>query len=255
MSPPHIVLALGILWMQFGMLLLMSSALNKAGADLAPRIRVLFLVTAGMVVAGSLVVFLEETARDSMHNARFYRTIGALIPFQLMALGIASGHRWGGTIATAGHTVVRLLMLWIFPLFAAQPKLGPVYTPVTQFIPAEFPLLLIVPAIAVDWFRSRSWRPLWTALAAGPTFTALFLAVQWPFADFLNSPAARNPVFGGNLMGYGVQPNEPYALHTYWLAEHSTRQFAVVMAMAVAMAALSSWVGLRLGRWMMGVTR
>ena len=40
-----------------------------------------------------------------------------------------------------------IVFLWILPLFPAEPKLGPVYHPVTHFIPWEFPLLLIIPAL------------------------------------------------------------------------------------------------------------
>ena len=47
-------------------------------------------------------------------------------------------------------------MSWILPLFPAQPKLGPVYHPLTQFTPPEFPLLLIVPALALDLLWQRT---------------------------------------------------------------------------------------------------
>ena len=60
---------------------------------------------------------------------------------------------------------------------------------VTHFIPWEFPLLLIVPAFVMDLIMQRTGdvaaarpRALWSASA----FFAVFIAVQWPFADFMH---------------------------------------------------------------------
>jgi hypothetical protein len=36
------------------------------------------------------------------------------------------------------------------PLVPASPKLGPVFFPVTHLVPAKFPILVIIPAIALD---------------------------------------------------------------------------------------------------------
>ena len=48
-----------------------------------------------------------------------------------------------------------MFMLWLFPLFPATPKLGPVYQHITHMVPMEFPLLIIVPALALDLVRPR----------------------------------------------------------------------------------------------------
>ena len=37
-------------------------------------------------------------------------------------------------------------MMWILPLFAGRPLLGPIYVQVDRFLPPDPPLLLIVPA-------------------------------------------------------------------------------------------------------------
>ena len=60
-------------------------------------------------------------------------------------------HRPRHVLVGAAHGV------WVLPLFPAQPKLGPVYREVTHFIPWEFPLLLIVPAIILV-IRRRAIR-------------------------------------------------------------------------------------------------
>ena len=133
-----------------------------------------------------------------MHRRAFYRVVAMVVPLVLAGVARGSGYRWAATAVAGVYSAFLLLMGWILPLFPAQPKLGPVYQQVTQFVPPEFPMLLIVPALALDllwqrtpdwgaggrrWFRARfSWR--------------VFAAVQWPFADFLMSPWARNWFFG-----------------------------------------------------------
>jgi hypothetical protein len=65
---------------------------------------------------------------------------------------------------------------WILPLFPAQPKLGPVYQPITHLVPLHFPLLLIVPAIALDllWSKTGDWGRWRQALVTGPVFVLTF---------------------------------------------------------------------------------
>ena len=111
------------------------------------------------------------------------------------------------------YTAFGLAFLWILPLFPAQPKLGPVYHPVTHFIPWEFPLLVIVPALVTDLIlqRTAAWRPLVRAPLAGLAFLAAFVAVQWPFANFLMSPLARNWFFGTTYMDFSTPPASLYA--------------------------------------------
>ena len=96
----------------------------------------------------------------------------------------------------------------ILPLFPAEPKLGPVYQHVTHFVPPEFPLLLIVPAFVLDllWQRTGHW-PLWRqSVVSGVVFLAALAAVQWPFAYFLMSPAARNWLIGAKYFAYFQRP-------------------------------------------------
>jgi hypothetical protein len=102
-----------------------------------------------------------------------------------------------------------LFMILLLPLFPAQPLLGPIYVQVDRFMPPDFPLLLVVPALALDLVMRWSGRRVndWgLALLASLAFVATFLAVQWPFADFLMTPWARNFFFASHRMDYGVDP-------------------------------------------------
>jgi hypothetical protein len=144
-----------------------------------------------------------------MHTAHFYRVVATGVPLVLAAVARASRYKWAATTVAGVYTSFVLLMSWILPLFPAEPKLGPVLWPVTQFTPPEFPLLLIVPAFALDlvWQRTETWGGWKKALVSAPVFLITFAAVQWPFASFLNSPAARNWFFGTMYFGYNTNPD------------------------------------------------
>ena len=75
---------------------------------------------------------------------------------------------------------------------------------VTHFIPWEFPLLLIVPAFVMDLImqRTATWRPLVRALVVGVAFFAAFIAVQWPFADFMHDARRAQLVLRQRLRGF-----------------------------------------------------
>jgi hypothetical protein len=107
-----------------------------------------------------------------------------------------------------------------------------VYQQVTHLIPWEFPLLLVVPAFAVDLAlqRTDSWRPIARALVIGLGFLGIFVAVQWPFADFLLSPHARNYFFGAGYLGYNTQPTSPYARFVFAQARLIWRGMLVAAA-------------------------
>ena len=173
-SPPHMVLAAGFFGINFGTVMLMLAFVNRAGDAVRPPLQRLLLYVGGMAVCESLLLKLEYISRAEMHSAYFYSvavfgTLGIV-----MAVAVASRHRWGCTILTGVYTTFGLAFLWILPLFPAEPKLGPVYHPVTHFIPWEFPLLLIIPALVTDLVLQRTVarRPIVRALRRGWPFSA-----------------------------------------------------------------------------------
>src|SRR5204862_6926181 len=120
-----------------------------------------------------------------MHSGFFYRVVSIAIPGILAAIARASGRRWAATIMIGIYSLFMLGCLWILPLFPAVPKLGPVYQQVTHFVPPEFPLLLIVPAVGLDLlWPSRAGRwPFWSqSIEWRLDFVVLLVAAQEPFA-------------------------------------------------------------------------
>ena len=255
-SPPHMVLAAGFFGINFGTVMLMLAFLNRAGEVVRVPLQRLFLYVGGMAVCESLLLKMEHISRSDMHNAAFYVITSFGTVGILTAIAVASRHRWACTIVTAVYMAFGVAFLWILPLFPAEPRLGPVYNAVTHFIPWEFPLLLIVPAVVTDLVlqRTASWRPLIRGVAIGVAFFATFFAVQWPFANFLMSPLARNWIFGTHV------PGLRHAAHVVvrTLPVRARRPGAAILV-GIGIAALTTcvmtYIGLHAGRAMQRVRR
>ncbi|MEO7964395.1 MAG: hypothetical protein ABIT38_10880, partial [Gemmatimonadaceae bacterium] len=115
--------------------------------------------------------------------------------------------RYPATIAAATYTIVMLVMSWVLALVPAVPKLAPIYNPLTHLVPPGFPLLVIVPAVALDFLHQRlKGRSDWLLAAlAGIAFVVLLLAVQWPFSSFLLSLDQPNYFFATGYQGYSAR--------------------------------------------------
>ena len=256
-SPPHMVLAAGFFGIELGTVMLMLAFMNRATEATRRRLQWLFLYVGGMAVSESLLIKMEYIARPDMHTALFYIVVVLGTPAILIAIAVASGQRWAATAMACLYTAFGVAFLWILPLFHAEPKLGPVYRQITHFIPWEFPLLIVVPSVAIDLIlqRTDSWRPIVRGPITGIAFLATFIVVQWPFANFLMTPLARNWFFGAEYMDYGTPPRSAYARNVFVTREAIATQFWRGMLIAALMACLMMWVGVHVGRRMRKVRR
>jgi len=202
-----------------------------------------------------ITVEMELVGRSQQHGGQFYRVIAMVVPLVLAGVAKASGRRWAATTVAGVYCLFVAAMSWILPLFPATPKLGPVYFPVTQFIPPEFPILLIVPAIALDllWAKAGNWNKWLLAAVSGIVFVACLIAAQWPMANFLMSPAARNWFFGAKYFGYNYPPNSYYARYLFY--PEPAGVFPKEMALAVLFAFLTTRIGMAWGTWMQRIRR
>jgi hypothetical protein len=261
LSPPHIVLILGLMAIRFGAVVLILSEVKKADGILRRKLDALLIYTFTYLLGIAIAVFQEFTFTDTMHSALFYLVLSIFSPMFLVAVAQVSDFRWASTAIAAIFSVLNLLFLWLLPLFPAEPKLGPVFHHVTHFIPPPFPLLIVVPALAIDLLRPRlrNWTRSWSgwsrAAAYGAAFLVTFVAAQWPFADFLQSPAARNWVFGTHYFPFFVPLDDNWVRYVYTPVENSAPEFWLTMALALAIAMLSARAGLSLGGWMRRVRR
>ena len=263
-SPPHQLLGIGIESISFGGIILIAGLMNRAEGGLRRRLALMLLTIGGCVVVNSMLGRLEFTDRSLMHSAVMYLWLAIGPPFVLESVARPSGLRWARTIVTAFYTVVFMLGVWIFPLFPAEPKLGPVYQRITHMVPLSFPILLIVPAMALDllWPRMNALWPKpsfsvkWVqALIAGIVFVVVMMAVEWPFADFLMSPASRNWVFGTMDHPYMASPEWSSVRNLYWQYEATAARFWTNLAWAVVAATLCTRLGIMFGNWMRKVQR
>ncbi|HTM51139.1 MAG TPA: hypothetical protein VL285_20730 [Bryobacteraceae bacterium] len=254
-SPPHALLFLGNGAIQLGALILILGRMNRSAGKQQRVLDWLFLYASSMLALGAGIFLMAYSFPNQMHSGLSYRVACTTFPFLLAGFGAASRQRWASTKLAGMYMLFCLAALWILPLFPAEPKLGPVYHKVTHFIPAPFPLLLIVPAFFLDLVRQEmKGRDVWLqAFAAGSAFLASFLAVQWPFADFMLSPAARNWFFGAHYIDFLTRPTSPIA--RYQFLDMDRGDFWTNLALALFFAILTTRLGIGWGESMRRVRR
>ena len=255
-SPPHIVLGLGMMGIVLGALLRTLALQNASDGPTRQRAAMLFAAASGFFLAILAILLFEDSSRTAMHNGVFYRTLSRVFPVLLVAVAVAGRSRWPATTAALVYTAVIAGTSWVLMLFPATPKLGPIYQNITHYVPLDFPLMLVVPAFALDltWrrVRDRSW---WIASAAlGAAFLVSFIAVQWPFADFLMR-FGRNWVFHTDNFVYWRTMESAQFAYRFRPPRPGEPPLAVLLAWALLYATLASAAGRAWGRWMTRVQR
>ena len=258
LSPPHALLAAGIGAINLGALVLVAPRATTATGAERRRLGMLYTATCGLLLLMLATIVSEYHYRIYMHGSRFYIVAGLAFPLVLAAAARSAPVRWSATLTAAAYSIVTLAMMWILPLFPAEPKLAPIYHEVTRMVPPSFPLLVIVPALLIDVvvhrFRADS-RDALLAAALGILFTVSFMAVQMPFAVFLMSDLAQNPLFAANNIPYQVPETSYYVRRLFLPLDANTDAWRRGMLIATACATLSAWVGLKWGRWLQRVKR
>jgi hypothetical protein len=258
-SPPHALLILGIRAIAVGIMFLILAAMNRAAeagtADFR-RLRILFLYLSGLAIGGQMFFLQEYTSDVMLHHTTAYIAIAIAMPILFAAFAQASRFRWAATTTAAIYMVFVIGEILLLPLFPAQPKLGPVFHPVTHMVPAKFPILMLFPAFALDllWQRVRGAKPWQIALLSGVLFVAVLTAVEWPFANFLMSHASENRFFGTMYASYNARSTSFDRLRRFAVIDSGAALW-IGLATAALYASISTWIGLAFGRWMRGVQR
>ena len=262
-SPPHMVLALGMVAIEIGALLFALGAQNRAVDTTEMRRFGWAYTVAGGVLLCMIATLISEYASrpNDMHSTLFYEVAGGALPVVLVALARAGRLVRAATKAAAVYMAIVLLMMWTLQLLPATPKLAPIYTAVTHMVPPQFPLLLVLPALAIDgileWIAGRhDWL---ASVLVGVCFVALLAVVQWYFGEFLLSPSAHNFFFAGGQWPYMVRPGA--FQHEFWntakdgAGHASVALFLEGLGIAGAIAAVSARLGLWIGNGMSRVMR
>ena len=255
-SPPHVLLFIGIYGVLLGTLVLIAGHMNRIAASKRGFYRWLFLYVCGMNLVLTMVILMEYTSRVFLHTALPYILICAFTPIMVGVASRVTGFQYSATAVAGWYTLFLLALILILPLFPAEPKLGPVYQNVTRFVPPQFPILLIVPAFAMDllWARLKHWN-VWASAAlsaAGYVFT--LFAVEWPFASFLMTPSARNAFFGAGYLYYGLPPGSYLARGLFYSPEHG---FVLAKGLAIALVwcTIAMRWGFSRGEWLRSLQR
>lgn len=261
-SPPHIVLLLGMVAIQVGAMLLTLSLQNRADEQHTRRFAIAYAFAAGVMIAMVGTTLAQYTLTPNIwHRSLMYRVTAAAFPLLLVAVARAGRVRYPATMAAAFYMAVYLVPQWIMVQFPATPRLTPILNPITHMAAVRFPLALIVPALALD-LMMRRWNGIgeWKLAAVlGPVFVAAMLAVHWPFGTFLvQSPLAQNDFFLANHWGYQTIISERL---TQFRGEDGSfggsnpALFLRRMGIAVILAIVSARAGLAWGNWMRRVQR
>ncbi len=249
LSPPHFVLGLGINGVVLGSTLLVISRMNRAeGAERVRLVRIL-LYLAGLQLVLHMMLIYEYSDAALMHSTTFYRTLTIGVPLILITYGRVSGYRWGSTTIASVYMAFMLVTTWVFPLFPASPKLGPVYTNVTHMLPLGFPMLLLPPAFLLDLTAAKiaGYNRWVQAVILGTVYLTALFAVHWPFANVLISPHGRNWFFGQGNIPYFVPPSVYRLFHEFRRLDPTPTAFLTGMGIAWGSAIVSSRGGIAIG--------
>jgi hypothetical protein len=259
-SPPHVVLALGIFGICLGAMLLAAARQNREPDGAGGGI---YVYTGGIFILIGAIFVSEYTTPNLQHAAFFYKVCAAMFPLRLVVMSRSGRTGWPGAKAALVYMFLECVMLWILPLFPAQPRLAPIFNPVTHMVPPVFPLLLFFPAMGMDLVLRRAGENLGFrkcvtySLVLGAVFVLIFLAAQWLFSVFLISHGADDWFFAGNrFWSYGARLSD--WRWTFWNTEGGPGGDAITiraMGVSYVLAVVSALLGMLWGGWMRKVVR
>jgi hypothetical protein len=253
LSPPHAVLGLGMIGIQIGILILALSYQNRATPEERTRLGVVFAYTLGALLTLIATVLMEHTVPHAQHKATFYKIMAGVFVLFLVSASRASSLRWPATTAAAVYMAISAAMSWILPLFPASPLLGPIFNPVDHMVPPPFPMLLVIPAFALDLLMRRiQGRDALLSIAIGVAFVWIVFVVQWWFAEFMLGPHSRNAFFAAQRWGYNIRQDS--GIREFWgqTTDPVTLHGLIV---ATIIGIVCARIALGWGNWMRRVVR
>jgi hypothetical protein len=278
LSPPHTLLGLGMMFLQFGACVSICKYVNIAKANetatngtmgmaamsetRSVRLPLALLQFLFVLCASSLLCMMDTLATSFLEtrNMRlpiFYEVATLISLLFLPAFGRALRMKWGMTMVALGYFLICGASNWILQLFPAEPRLGPILTHTTYFQPSNFPVLLFIPAAMMDLLSQRLKGNEWSrALLLSLGFVLVLLVVQYPLSGFLlESPGARNWFFGSNSWYYALNPDWPYRYKFRPMDIVSWPDLAKGIFLALIIGTLVGRVSLRWGNWMKKIQR
>src|SRR2546423_7345994 len=107
-SPPHMILALGIVGITLGALLLTLARQNQTAGPDQEHFAMLFTIAAAFWIMNIWVMLSEYSYKEFMHSGLFYRVAATYYPLVLLTTSRANTLTWPATRAAAVYMAITL---------------------------------------------------------------------------------------------------------------------------------------------------
>src|SRR5256885_6593125 len=124
-SPPHMVLALGIVAITLGALLLTLARQNQTTGREQEQFAALFTIAAAFWLMNVWVMLSEYSYKEFMHGGLYYRVAATYYPLVLLTTSRANTLTWPATKAATVYMLGTLVLMWTPQIIPAEPTLGP----------------------------------------------------------------------------------------------------------------------------------
>jgi hypothetical protein len=197
-SPPHIILAMGIFSVILGSCILILTKKNINPSNVVYDI--LYIYAASLILVQFSIILTEYSFTNKQHSYEFYKMSSIFYSFVLIAFKIPSKYKFSATYISIAYMFHRMLIVWILPLFSAEPLLGPIHREVTSYVAPYFPVLLFIPALIIDLLYPKiQFKNIFIkSVVIASIFSFILLIIQWNFSIFLLSDYAKNWFFASD---------------------------------------------------------
>lgn len=260
LSPPHVLLALGMYHVVMGAVIMAWSWMNTSTNEVRAKYAWFLTFAVGVQLTLASMLILEISFPNRQRSEAFLVASALLFPGILASAGRNTSVRWPATRVAMVYLFLFELLGLVLPLFPAEPKLAPVLNRVTHMVPPMFPLLLFVPALGMDWVLRRvgpgmGWRrDLVAAVGCGLAFVALYVPTQWYFAEFLLGPGADNAFFHGHGRYFGYRASPGAFRFEFWRRGDATIGMQSLL-LGSLLATASAWLGIAASNFLAKVRR
>lgn len=246
-SPPHFMLAFALSGIYVGQFAYLIVRAHRHPDEKQRRVFWGMALTVwGLFLAHQLMVDPQYGPNVAL-SLEFMVACSVLIPFTMIASQHAMDWRWAPVACAGVYLLAVILLMQVFQLFPATPGLAPVYHELPNFLPPQFPLPAIIPALALSLVVHRfSGVPDWRlAPVLGLIFFVTYQGSNWLHAEFLYSELSHGRLFGGHYPPSAFQEGHVAGRILTWT---ESRDF-VAAAISLPLASASAWLGLQFGRW------
>ena len=209
----------------------------------------------GVTLVMFTIIIMEYTERTEMHPlAPVHSPAFLSCPFS-PSVGVSPRVRFAATYIAGFYTLLLIGLILVLPLFPAQPKLGPVYQHVTQFIPPNSRSFSLFPHSCSISSGTRSL----TGIAGKSPVQRRYIRrelsrCRMAVRGFPHVGRARNRFFGTMYLWYGMPPFS-YAARNEFLPSAGGIQLTIGLFIAFVVATLTARWGFACANWFRALKR